>query len=216
MRQLSTKLLILIMFLSFVKPVQAAVTGKIEYSIPIDYSKLSAHELEIKAHEYFYLASKYKDVEISDDMTNALNLYLILQHVNPDNPSYCVKQGILYDKLKKDRQAKGCFSRAISVDKNYTEAYFEFGNFYYKRESYRKALQYYIQAYRLGYDTNYDLLEKMGDIYEKLGDTHSALKYLKLASEQNPNDKLTNQINRLEANDAVNYTFYENTRIHKP
>ena len=56
----------------------------------------------------------------------------------------------------------------------------------------------------------------MGDIYEKLGDTRSALKYLKLALEQSPNENLANQINRIEANDSVNKTFYENTRIHKP
>ena len=56
----------------------------------------------------------------------------------------------------------------------------------------------------------------MGDIYEKLGDTRSALKYLKLASEQSPNENLINQIKRIEANDTVNYTYYENTRIHRP
>ena len=216
MRQLSTNILILILTLTFISPVQSAFTGKIEYSIPIDYSKLTTQELEFKAHEYFYLANKYKGSEITEEMTNALNIYSILQHVNPNEPLYCVKQGMLYDKIKKDRQAKGCFARAISVDKNYPDAYFEFGNFYYKRESYRKALQYYIQAYRLGYETNYDLLEKMGDIYEKLGDTRSALKYLKLASEQSPNENLINQIKRIEANDTVNYTYYENTRIHRP
>ena len=216
MRQLSTNLLILITLINFILPVHSAVTGTVEYSIPIDYSKLSQKELEFKGHEYFYLANKYKDGTISQETTNALNIYTILQHINPENPDYCVKTGILYDKIKKDRQAKGNFARAISIDKNYAKAYFEFGNFYYKRTNYRKALQYYIQAYRLGYETNYDLLEKMGDIYEKLGDTRSALKYLKLASEQNPNDALTNQITRIEANDNVNKTFYENTRIHKP
>lgn len=216
MRQPSIIILISILLIMCVLPAQSAVSGKIEYSIPVDYSKLSQRELEIKGYEYFYLASRYKDGELSEEMTNALNIYSILQHVNPEEPSYCVKQGILYDKLKKDRQAKGCFSRAISVDKTYVEAYFEFGNFYYKRESYRRALQYYIQAYKLGYDTNYDLLSKMGDIYEKIGDTRSALKYLNLANEQSPNEALSAQIRRIEANDAVNYTYYENTRIHKP
>lgn len=216
MRQPSIIILVSIVFLLCNLQAQSEIRGKIEYSIPVDYSRLSQKELDFKGHEYFYLATKYKDGGLSQEATQALNIYGILQHIDPENPDYCVKQGILYDKLKKDRQAKGCFARAISVDKNYADAYFEFGNFHYKRTNYRRALQYYIQAYRLGYETKYDLLEKMGDIYEKLGDTRSALKYLKLALEQSPNENLANQINRIEANDSVNKTFYENTRIHKP
>ena len=216
MRQPSIIILVSIVFLLCNLQAQSEIRGKIEYSIPVDYSRLSQKELDFKGHEYFYLATKYKDGVLSEEATQALNIYGILQHIDPENPDYCVKQGILYDKLKKERQAKGCFARAISVDKNYADAYFEFGNFHYKRTNYRRALQYYIQAYRLGYETKYDLLEKMGDIYEKLGDTRSALKYLKLALEQSPNENLANQINRIEANDSVNKTFYENTRIHKP
>lgn len=216
MRQPAIIILSFILILACTSPTQSAIRGKIEYSIPIDYSKLTEKELELKAHEYFYLASKYKDGILTEEITKALNIYSILEHVNSEEPSYCVKKGLLYDKLKKDRQAKGSFSRAISVNKNFPDAYFEFGNYYYKRDSYRKALQYYIQAYKLGYETNYDLLIKMGDIYEKLGDTRSALKYLNAASEQNPTEALTNQINRIEANNSTNKTFYENTRIHKP
>lgn len=216
MRQPSIIILVSIVFLLCNLQAQSEIRGKIEYSIPVDYSRLSQKELDFKGHEYFYLATKYKDGVLSEEATQALNIYGILQHIDPENPDYCVKQGILYDKLKKERQAKGCFARAISVDKNYADAYFEFGNFHYKRTNYRRALQYYIQAYRLGYETKYDLLEKMGDIYEKLGDTRSALKYLKLALEQSPNENLANQINRIEANDSVNKTFYENTRIHRP
>ena len=139
MRQPSIIILVSIIFLLCNLQAQSEIRGKIEYSIPIDYSKLSKKELDFKGHEYFYLASKYKDGYLSEEATQALNIYSILQHVDPENPDYCVKQGVLFDKLKKDRQAKGCFSRAISIDNNYADAYFEFGNFYYKRENYRRA-----------------------------------------------------------------------------
>ena len=215
MRQLSKIISIFISLLFCSQIAYSAMRGGVEYTIPIDYSKLSPTELELKAHESFYLAQKYKDGILSEEMTKALNIYEILEHIHPEKSIYCIKQGVLYSKLGKDRFAKGAFSKAISTEKNNLEAYYEFGNFYYKREYYRKALKYYNEAYKLGMTSNYDMLEKMGDIYEKLGDTRSALKYLNLAKEQSPNENLANQILRIESSDAINKEFYSNTRIHK-
>ena len=89
-----------------------AVKGGIEYNIPIDYSKLSEVELNKKAKIYFYNALKYKDSTMNPDITNSLVIYSILQRINPENINYPIKLGILYDKLEKDRQAKGSFSKA--------------------------------------------------------------------------------------------------------
>ena len=61
--------------------------------------------------------------------------------------------------------------------------------------------------------TNYDLLFRMGDIYEKFGDTRSALKYLKEAEAQNPNSELADKIKRVELQDSVNKEYYSDTRI---
>lgn len=44
----------------------------------------------------------------------------------------------------------------------------------------------YKEAYKRGYSGNYDTLYKIGDIYEKFGDTEAALKYLKLAGSKKP------------------------------
>ena len=146
-------------------------------------------------------------------MTNALFLYNILFKVNPDKLEYSVKLGILYDKVGKDRQAKGQFSRAIGINKESPLPYFYFGEFYYKRNLYRKAMKYYNEAYKKGFKTNYDLLFRMGDIYEKFGDTRSALKYLKEAEAQNPNSELADKIKRVELQDSVNKEYYSDTRI---
>lgn len=197
-------------------PAFSAVRGGIEYSIPIDYSKVNEVELEAKAHKYFFLAEKYQDGIINDDITDALTLYNILQHVNPNKIEYAVKSGILYDKIGKDRQAKGCFSRAISINSQNPISYFYFGEYYYKHQSYRKALKYYSEAYKLGYNKNYNLLYKMGDIYEKFGDTRSALKYLQEAQKQSSNPELENKIRRIEANNAINHEYYSDTRIRIP
>lgn len=53
----------------------------------------------------------------------------------------------------------------------------------------------------------------MGDIYEKLGDSRSALKYLYEAQKQSSNPDLENKIKRIEAQDSINKEFYSDTRI---
>ena len=53
----------------------------------------------------------------------------------------------------------------------------------------------------------------MGDIYEKLGDTRSALKFLNEAQSQSTNPELENKIKRIQANDAINKEYYSDTRI---
>lgn len=206
-------LLISLIFLSSSLSVSATIRGKIDYSIPVDYSKLSTEEVESKAKVYYFNAMKYQDNKINEDVTNALMLYNVLLNINPQSIEYCLKLGSLYDKLDMDKQAKGNISRAIGIDQSRPEPYFYFGEFYYKRELYRKALKYYGLAYERGYTTNYDMLYKMGDIYEKFGDTRSALKYLNDASAQNPNSELDNKIKRIETQHSINNTYYSNTRI---
>lgn len=191
----------------------SAIKGAIDNSIPVDYSKLSESELEDKAGEFYFNAQKLQTGVVNDDMTNALMVYSILQNINPENIHYCVKLGVLYDKLGMDKYAKGNFSRAIGIDSSQPEPYFYFGEFYYNRQMYRKALKYYGEAYQRGYETNYDMLYRMGDIYEKFGNTRSALKYLNDASAQNPNSELDNKIKRIEAQDSVNKEYYSNTRL---
>lgn len=215
MRQPSITFLLIIILVMAIwsSPVNSAVKGGIEYSIPTDYSKLSEVELEKKASEYFYLAQKLPDKTVNEDMTNALFLYNVLLNINPNSIEYCTKLGKLYDKTGNDRYAKGNFSRAIGINNSHPEPYFCFGEFYYKRQMYRKALKYYNEAYIRGYRTNYELLYKIGDIYEKFGDTRSALKYLKDASKQNPNSELDSKIKRIEAFDGANSEYYSDTRI---
>ncbi len=208
MRQLSTIFILIFLILLVQIPSFSAFKGGISYSIPIEYKNLSETELNEKAKYYFYLADKLEDCVVNEDMTNALVLYSILENVNPDNTEYCVRLGRLYDKIGKDRYAKGNFSRAIGINQNFPDSYFYFGEFYYKRQLYRQALRYYKRALEHYKKPNYDLYCRLGDIYEKFGDTKSALKYLKLASEQSPNPELDNKIKYIETFDKANKTYY--------
>ena len=209
MRQLSiTFLAIFVLGVSIVTPSFGAVKGGIQYSIPTDYSHLSEPELKEKADKYYFLAKNTKDKELSEDMTNALVLYSVLQNINPKNQLYSIRLGILYDKIGLDRYAKGNFSRAIGIDSSKPEPYFYFGEFYYKRQLYRKALKYYKECLQRKPVSLYDLYYKMGDIYEKLGDTKSALNYLEQAKAISPNESISDKIQRIKTFDSVNKEFY--------
>ena len=101
MRQLSIILLTLIA-ICCASPTYAAVKGGIDYSIPIDYTKLSESELVGKASKAYFNAMRTNDKE-NEEVTNALVLYSLLQNINPTEQIYCVKLGILYDKIGLDR-----------------------------------------------------------------------------------------------------------------
>jgi len=194
-------------------PAFSAIKGGLEYSIPIDYTKLSRDELDTKAGFYYNLAIKNSQGKLNDEMTAALNLYKMLQSQNPDNTFYNIRLGHLYDIIGQDKYAKGCFYQAIGCDDTQAEPYYRLGEFYYRRGIYKKALKFYKEAYKKGFTTHYETLYKIGDIYAKFGDTEASLKYLKLASAQSPNSELDSKIQRMEAANQANREYYSDTRI---
>ena len=210
MRQLSiTFLLILMSLFVFCEPSFSAIKGGINYVLPVEYTNLSEDELAQKADKYFYLVQKLPEGLQNEDTTNALMLYSVLQNMNPENYVYSMRLGLLYDKLHMDRYAKGNLSRAIGIEPKNSEPLFYMGEFYYRRAIYRTALRYYKRAYENSTKTYYDLSYRMGDIYEKLGDTRAALKYLNEAQLQNPNPELEKKIERIKAFDGTNNKYYQ-------
>ena len=213
MRQLIKLLLAISIIYVTTVSVHAAVEGRLEYHIPLDYTKLSQEELDAKAGFYYNLATKNYSGKLNDDMTTALNLYMMLHRKNPQNTFYSTRLGTLYDLLGQDKYARGCFEMALGVDSSKPEPYFRLGEFYYKRMLYKKALKNYKEAYKHGYTEHYETLYKLGDIYAKLGDTEAAIKYLRLAAQKNPNAELDNKLQRINAANATNREYYSDTRI---
>ncbi len=189
----------------------ATIQGGIDYKISIDYSKLDEKELQQKAD--FYYSYAIKTGNLDENMTSALTLYHILAHKNPENIYNLTKLGTLYDLIGKDRTAKLAFYDAIGINSQKGEPYFRLGNFYYRRELYKKALKMYKEAYKKEYSNHYETLYQIGDIYEKFGDTEAALKYLNLAKKINPNTELDNKILKVENTHKINNEYYSNTRI---
>lgn len=202
-----------ILFMLFVPlflclPCSALIKGGLEYQIPIDYDKLSEEELAEKADFYYHLAL----ISNGGEMTDALNLYAVLSRKNPNNILYKTKLGELYDITGRDKYAKGAFFEALGVNPSHPEPYFRLGEFYYRRGMYGKALKMYKKACENGYGEHYETLYKIGDIYEKFGDTREALKYLNAAEQISPGSELERKITKLECADKTNDTYYSNMR----
>ena len=207
MRHLTKILIALILLNLTLVPVSAAVKGGIDYQIPIDYTKHNQSDIEARAEFYYNTAVNSK--KVNEDMTSALVLYTILLSQNPSNMTYAVRLGKLYDVINKDKFAKGNYYRAMGLDQNCPVPYFYLGEYYYDREQYRKALKYYKKAYNAGYSTHYYTLYRMGDIYQKFGDTQNALKYLQSANNIESNEELKEKIQKIESADVTNKEYYK-------
>ena len=173
--------------------------GVIEYSIPIDYSLIDEKSLNDHA-EIIYSEYTTSTDEILKKglLLELLSDYSILSNINKDNPLYFVRLGIVYDKLGKDRWAKSNFCRSSNLVPNYAYAFYSFGNYFFERNEYRKALKEYMRAYQYGFDKHYENLYQIGIIYEKLGDFSLAIKYFKLAQGCKDSEELTKKILLLE------------------
>ena len=188
--------------------------GGIEYIPKIDYNLINTSNFEKKAFEHFTIATT-TDIE-EERIKNteyALGEYRALLIKHPDNANYALKIALLYELANKERYAKSFFYQATGINPKYAQAYEAFGDYYFKKEDYRRALKQYNEAYILNnniYNVNY----KIGIIHQKLGDTRSALKYLKQANQINTSEDLENKIRLLEELNSSNALYYQNTRIH--
>ena len=203
----SVKNLVLFYFIFFCAvPAYSAIKGGIDYKIPIDYSKINQEQLNEKAKMYYDNAITSRT--LNDDMTTALNLYTILTKQNPDNVEYSLRLGKLYDVIHKDRYAKGEYYKAISLKPSAPEPYFYLGDYFYDRGQYKKALKFYTLAYDKGYNNHQQTLIKIGDIYQKFGDTKLALQYLTSATNIGQNAELNQKIQELKDFSLNNKEYY--------
>lgn len=209
------RFVLLIIFTLISTGVYAVEKGSIEYTpYTIDHSKLDLPSLEQEADNYYILATTASTKKDVDKYTTfALGAYKLLFDAKPDNVNYCLKIAELYDKNNKDRYAKEYYYRAITLKSDSALPYEGFGNFYFTRTDYRRALKYYIQAYNR--DSNLQNVNtKLGIIYSKLGDTNAALKFTQENSTSSPNTNNSDKIRLLEELNSSNAVYYQNTRIH--
>ena len=209
MNKIKTKLFLLI-FAALIQNMSLAVNfASIEYDVSIDYSKIDKNALADQANLLFNHFEQITDEEYRKKYIQALlNRYAVLSVMDPSDPFYFTRLGILYDEMGNDTLAMSNFFKATNLVPNYQYASFSFGNYYYKRGYYRKALYQYKLAAGIVSPYSYQRFMKMGSIYEKLGNFKLALDAYKSAYQEQNGLELYNKILLLEDLNSKNMLYH--------
>lgn len=192
---------------------KAMQSGNVEYNAAaqlFDYSKLDIVPVIKEADLYFDLALQQKEPEEKETFINlALGKYFLAAKIRPDDVRTYVQLARLYDEIKKDALAKSNFFHAINLNVNDPYANNWFGEFYYKRRDYKRALKYYTRAYNNGYSNNYELNLRIAVIYEKFADLMNAKKFYEAAGTLNPQEiELKEKIQLIDSMNYDNSEYY--------
>lgn len=193
-------------------PVFAVEFGTIKYNdAVIDYSVIDKPAVLKNAEYYFDQALNSTDEKTRQDyLQKASGEYFILTRTEPQNLYYMVQLARIYDLEDKNSYSKEYFFNALKIDKENARTNYYFGEYFYRRNEYTKALYFYNQALGHGHGENYEILIKMALAYEKLGDLLRANQYYKKAYIMNPgNGKLSGKIKELEQIKYKNTGYYK-------
>lgn len=198
--------------------VKAAEFGEIQYNNTfIDYSKVDKETTKKLADYYFEKALNEQDESSRlNYLRKASGEYFIWTQAEPKNLYPIVQMARVYDLEEENRYAKAYFFQALKIDKNNAETNYYFGEYYYKRKDYNRAIYFYNVAFQNGWKENFDILLKMGTIYEKLGDLLRANQYYKKAFLVDPgNTNIPDKIREIEALKYQNTGYYNYNMIRR-
>lgn len=201
-------LVIILTLFAFVSPSFALEKGAVEYDDNfVDYSVLNSSNIRKEADAYF---QQYLNTQNDEYLGVAMGKYYILTKIYPAEIYPAVQLARIYDEKKIDRLAKEYFNKAYNIDKSDAFVNYSFGNFYYKRADYKRALRYFLRAYEAGYTKSYDINYKIATIYEKFADLMNALYYYKIALSLNPsNTELDKKCQELKQLNYQNSEYYK-------
>lgn len=142
-------------------------------------------------------------------LETAAGKYFLLSKINPQAVTPYVQLARIYDITGKDKYAKEYFYRATNIENLSPFANFYFGEYYFRRDDFRRALRYYLIAYENGYNNIYELNLRLAVIYEKIGDLENAKRYYTIASsiDSSQTEVLTKieQLNQLKYGESEYY-----------
>ena len=207
------KFILIIIIIAFICPFSLATEyGGISKndSDVIDYTVVDKGMLLNSADECFNNYWSETNTELKKGyLQKASANYYILTKADKKNIYPVVQLARVYDLSKNDKYAKSYFFNALGIDPKNVRANYYFGDFYYKRNDYKKALKYYNKAFEYGMSQNFENMQKMAIIYEKLGDLNKANLYYKNAILANPEDeKLFDKVREIENVKYKNTGYY--------
>jgi len=147
-----------------VLPLQAQNSEQLEVSPP------PQHRVEPPASGASPEALEKRGDELRTDKNylDAMDFYQAVLKGAPGNASVLNKIGICQLQMRRDKEAKKSFDRAIRIDRSYADAYNNLGVAYYSLRNYRAAIKQYERAISLKGDA--------GSYYSNLGAAYFARK----------------------------------------
>lgn len=182
-------------------PCFAVEKGFIKYDDEIiDYSVLNDEKIRTDADYFWDIYEQTKDKKY---LGTAMGKYYILTQIHPVEIYPMVQLARTYDEKHLDKFAKEYFNTGLNINKYDPYLNYYFGDFYYKRADYKRALRHFKIAYRNGYTEYYDLNYKIATIYEKFADLLNAKYYYERAYSINSNNSfLKDKVLQI---DSLNY-----------
>lgn len=201
-----------ICFCIIVLPVFSIEKGSVKYEDNLmDYSILDGQKILTEADSFF---ERYETTRDPKDLSTAMGKYYIVTKIYPVEIYPMVQLARTYDEKKLDRFAKQYFSICYDIDKKDPYLNYYMGDFYYKRNDFKRALRYFKRAYENGYGEYYDLNLKIATIYEKFADLLTAKYYYEKAfSLDQSNTNLKDKALQIESLNYENSGYYKDNSI---
>lgn len=199
-------------FLNFPSFSYAVEFGEIKYNNAfIDYSKIDKGSTKQLADFYFQKAfTTNKPEERKNFLQKASREYFVLTQVDKKDIYPIVQMARVYDFENENSYAKAYFFKALKIDRKNPLTNYYFGEYYLRRDDYKRSLYFYNTAFENGFKENYNVLVNMAIMYEKLGDLLRANQYYKKAYLVNPsNTELPEKIMELESLNYQNSEYYK-------
>ena len=178
-------------------------------SILFDYKKLNFSQIKQEADRYFAMSAKSSVPESHNLFLNkASEQYYVLTKVDNARIEPYIQLGRIYDEKNKEPMAHENFCRALNLNCKDARANFYYGEFFFKRCEYKKALYYYNIAYNNGYKNQYILNLRLATIYEKFADLSNAKKFYDVSYSMKPSDELREKISSINVIDYQKSEYY--------
>lgn len=199
-----------ICLLIFVHPCFSIEKGSVKYEDNLmDYSVLDGQKILQEADSFF---EQYETTKDPKYLSTAMGKYYIVTKIYPVEIYPMVQLARTYDEKKLDKFAKEYFSICYDINKKDPYLNYYMGDFYYKRNDFKRALRYFKRAYDNGYSEYYDLNVKIATIYEKFADLLTAKYYYEKAfSLDQSNTNLKDKTLQIESLNYYDSGYYKNS-----
>lgn len=186
--------------------------GEVQYNDKfIDYSKVDKESTKKLADYYFDKAVEETDKTLRKDyLQKASGEYFVLSQIEPKDLYPIVQIARVYDLENENSYAKAYFYQALNINQYDAATNYYFGEYYYKRQEYTRAIYFFNVAFENGWEKDYEILLKMGEMYEKLGDLQRANQYYKKAcfTSKKYDETILNKIREIELLNYKNTGYY--------